>query len=433
MIWPFFGRKQHETRQEPTFSPENQAVSAVQAVPAVQNQAENADSALVKSGDPQVLEVFGLGAMAAGVAVNERTAMQLSAVNACVRLVSNSMAMLPLHLYKDNDGERERVRGLPVGKLLNLRPNPRFSASAFKKFCCKSNLLRGDAFAVIVRNRMGEPVAFQPYAPCDVVVEKDGTRLVYFFREEGRYFARQQEDVLHVSGLGFDGVRSESVITHYARRAVGGALAADKYAEEFYSSGTMQKFAILKERAMNADDIQSFRDQWVDTYGGRTNANKPLVLTGGASIQELSLNAHDAQLLEARNFSVPDICRFFGVPPHMIGHAQDSTWGSGIEQLSIAYVQYCLQPYLVDFEQELNYKLFPEGDYFFEFETKGLLQGDSKAQAEYFRAALGGSSGPGWMTSDEVRKLVNLGALGGMAGELVSVWSGGAAKGAAAE
>lgn len=431
MIWPIFGRKKHETVENPTNSAEIQAVSAA---PAVQNQAENADSALIKSGDPQVLEVFGLGSMAAGVAVNERSAMQLSAVNACIRVVSSSMAMLPLHLYKDNGGERERVRDLPVARLLNLRPNPRFSSAAFRKFCCKANLLRGDSFAVIERSRMLEPVAFQPYAPGDVVVEKDGERLVYFFRDEGRYFSKPQEDVLHVPGLGYDGVRSESVITHYARRSVGGALAAEKHTEEFYNSGTMQKFAILKERSMNADDIQSFRDQWVDTYGGRKNASKPLVLTGGATIQELSLSAEDAQLLETRNFNISDICRFFGVPPHMIGHTEKTTsWGSGIEQLSIAYVVYCLQPYLVDFEQELNYKLFPEGDYFFEFETKGLLQGDSKAQAEYFRAALGGSSGPGWMTSDEVRKLVNLGTLGGLAGELVSVWSGGAAKGATAQ
>ena len=419
MVWPIFGRKKHGKQGESADSAGTKAVA-------------DADSTLIKSGDPQVLEVFGLGAMAAGVAVNERSAMQLSAVNACIRVVSSSMAMLPLHLYKDNGGERERVRDLPIAKLLNLRPNPRFSSAAFRKFCVKSNLLAGDSISVIDRNWMGEPVAFHPYAPRDVVVEKDGSRAIYFFRQDGRYFAKQQEDVLHVPGLGFDGLRSESVITHYARRAVGGALAAEKHTEEFYNSGTMQRFAILKERGMNPDDIKSFRDQWGDTYGGQKNASKPLVLTGGATIQELSLSAEDAQLMEVRNFNVTDICRFFGVPPHMIGHTEKTTsWGSGIEQLSIAYVVYCLQPYLVDFEQELNYKLFPNGDYFFEFEAKGLLQGDSKAQAEYFRAALGGSSGPGWMTSDEVRKLVNLSPVGGVAGQLVSVWSG--AEGVAAE
>lgn len=404
------------------FSNTQEIPPAPARVEPVLNQ-QSADSALVKSGDFRVLDIFGMGNMAGGVAVNEKTAMQLSAVHGCVRVITSALSILPLHLYREGDDGRERDNTHPLRKLLNLQPNPRFTSSAFRKYVGKSNLLRGDGFAEILRGRGNVVAGFLPHHPDDVKVERQGERLQYYVLDQGKARGVQQEDMIHVPGLGFNGVRSESVVTHYARNAVGGALAADRHASKFFESGTMQRFAIEQQGKMSPDGINALRQQWVDTYGGSNNSNKPLLLTEGAAIKELSLSAADAQLLETRAFNVEDICRFFGVPPHMVGHTQKSTsWGTGIEQQSIGFVIYCLQPYLVDFEQELNRKLFPNEDRFFEFETGGLLRGDSKAQSEAFRAALGGSNGPGWRTQNEVRKLQNLKPVPG--GDELVKWAG---------
>ncbi|HEX5486507.1 MAG TPA: phage portal protein [Limnobacter sp.] len=400
-MWPF-------TKNEPVVE---------SRVEPVLNQ--SADSALVKSGDPRVLDLFGLGEFANGVAVNERTAMQISAVHGCVRVLTGAFSLLPLHLYKETSDGREKVSNHPMRRLLNLQPCPRFSASSWRKYLGKSNLLKGDGFSEIMRGRNNQVLGFLPHHPDFVIVERNGERLDYFVDDNGKRRGVQMEDMLHVPGLGFNGVRSESLIQHYARTSMKGALAADRHAAEFFEKGTMQKFALLSQKNMDDTVLEQFRRQWAETYGGYRNSHKPLVLTGGTEIKELTLSAADAQLLESRAFNVADIARFFGVPPHMIGHTENTTsWGSGIEQMSIAFVIYSLAPFLVDFSQEINRKLFPNEDYFFEFETKALLQGDSKAQAEFLRAALGGSSGPGWMTQDEARRIQNLKPKGGKYDEL---------------
>lgn len=404
------------------FSSNQEVPPAPARLEPVLNQ-HDSNGVTLNGSNPQIFDIFGSGNLAAGVPVNEKTAMQLSAVHGCVRVITSALSILPLHLYREGTDGRERDNTHPLRRLLNLQPNPRFTSSAFRKYVGKSNLLRGDGFAEILRGRANQPRGFLPHHPDFVLVERDGERLKYFVFDNGQYRGVQQEDMIHVPGLGFNGVRSESVVTHYARNAVGGALAADRHASKFFESGTMQRFAIEQKGKMSSDGIDSLRKQWIETYGGSNNSNKPLLLTEGAQIKELSLSAADAQLLETRSFNVEDICRFFGVPPHMVGHTQKSTsWGTGIEQQSIGFVIYCLQPYLVDFEQELNRKLFPNEDYFFEFETGGLLRGDSKAQSEAFRASLGGSNGPGWQTVNEIRKLKNLKPIPG--GDVLVTWNG---------
>lgn len=385
---------------------------------------------VISSSDPRVLDIFGVGeSMAAGQVVNERSAMRLSAVHACVRVISESISILPLHLYQEVNDERVKDKTNPLRKLFNLQVTARFSAAAFWIFCLKSKLLRGDGFAYIRRNLRGQVLEVIPLHPDCVIVERKGDRLVYYINDDGRYFGVEQEDMLHFPGLGFDGVRSESVVSHYARIAIGGALAADMHAAEFFGKGTMQRFALEQKGKITPEALESLRSQWVNTYGGSKNSNKPLVLTEGTQVKELSMSAADAQLLESRGFSVSDIARFFGVPGHMIGHTEKTTsWGSGIEQMSVGFVTYTLQPHLTSIAQELNRKLFPNEERFFEFEVKGLLRGDSKAQSEFFRSALGGSSGPAWMTVNEVRKLNNLQQVDG--GDELVTWERSGSDGA---
>lgn len=366
-----------------------------------------------------MFDIFGGGF--SGNSVTEQSAMRLSAVHACVRIIAGSLSSLPLHLFKRTSTGRERISDENLWWLLNEQPTPRFTAAAMWEFVGKSILLRGDAFIYIRRDLNGTVREFIPLRKEQVVVERDGNRLNYYVNDDDRTFGVQQEDMLHFAGLGFDGCISQSVISHYGRTAISSALAAEEHAEKYFQTGTLQKFALMQKGKMTPEALQSLREQWLSTYGGVNNANKPLVLVEGTEIKELSLSASDAQLLESRSFSVEDIARFFGVPPHMIGHTEKaSSWGSGLEQMSTAFVIYTLQPHLVRIEQELNRKLFKTAARFFEFETKGLMRGDSQAQANYFKTALGGSGGSGWMTQNEIRALNNLPPVEG--GDTVSTW-----------
>lgn len=393
-MWPF-GKKTAQERTEPVL---NAALSVT------------SDS---------IYDVFGAGY--GNHTVTERSAMKLSAVHACVRIIAGSISSLPLHLYRRTTEGRERLKDDNLWWLFNEQPTPRFSAAAMWEFAAKSILLRGDAFVYIRRDLNGTVRELIPLCREQVMVERNGNRLDYYVQDDDRYFGVQQEDMLHFPGLGFNGVESESVISHYGKTALSSALAAEEHAEKYFRTGTMQKFALMQKGKMTPEALQSLRDQWYSTYGGVENANKPLVLVEGTEIKELSLTAADAQLLESRAFSVEDIARFFGVPPHMIGHTEKaSSWGSGLEQMSTAFVIYTLQPHLVRIEQELNRKLFKTASRFFEFETKGLMRGDSVAQANFFKTALGGSGGSGWMTQNEVRALNNLPPVEG--GDTVSTW-----------
>ena len=225
------------------------------------------------------------------------------------------------------------------------------------------------------------------------------------------------DEVLHFPGFGFDGIKSMSVISYAAKAAVGNAMAMDEYSGRFFADGAHPSIILSAAGKMSPDQVTALQNAFRNKYAGIDNAHRlPLVLTEGISAKELSLSAEDAQLLEARKFQVIDIARAFGVPPHMIGETSASTsWGSGIESMSRGFVTYTLQPHLVRIEQELNRKLFPrDTGKTLQFDRDALIEGDSKAQAEYNRAALGGpGSGQGWMTVNEVRRSKGLKPIDG--------------------
>lgn len=228
--------------------------------------------------------------------------------------------------------------------------------------------------------------------------------------------------MLHFPGFGFDGIKSMSVIGHAARAAVGNALAMDEYSGKFFAGGAHPSILLTTDKLMKQDQITLLQQAFVNKYSGVANLHQlPLVLTEGMKAEPLSISAEDSQLLEARKFQVIDIARAFGVPPHMIGETSASTsWGSGIEAMSRGFVTYTLQPHLVRIEQELNRKLYPrDTGKFVMFDRDALIEGDSKAQAEYNRAALGGpGTGQGWMSVDEIRKTKGLAPIGGTAAEV---------------
>lgn len=357
------------------------------------------------------------GLSAAGVAVTERTVMQVSAVYACVNLIGGAIGSMPLPIYKRTVDGRERVMH-DVWWLLNEQPWPTMSAAVFWETLTASLLLQGDAFSRIHRASEYSPkiIGFEPLHPSRVEPRREGNRLLYIIRSEDgtKAVTVDQDDMLHIPGPGFDGLRGQSQIKHALRPAAGIALAADEYSSRFFSNGARPDFAIEFPGNLTPDQQDMIRRTWAERHSGVGKSHLPALLAGGAKIHEITLNAEDAQLISTRRFQVEDVARIFGVPPFMIGHTETTTsWGSGVEQMGIGFVKYTLQRHLTKIEQEVNRKTFRTSTYFCEFNTAGLERGDYKSRSEGYRVALGRAGEPGWMTINEVRRIENLPPIDG--------------------
>ena len=409
-IWPFSKRGASKARIEPVFD---------HVLP---------DGAIVPSSDGDRLYALlsGLPTTSSGAVVNEQTAMQVSAVYACVSLIAGSIASLPVGVYERDGSVRKEVENHDLWWLLNEQPCASFTAATFWEFVVAQVLLRGDSIAYLYRgeNRLaGDLKAIIPVPRSKVQITRlkmpDGYRgpakLAYTIHGDGGHFTVDQGDVLHFPNMGFDGVSSMSAIQYGARNAVGTAIQADDFAGRFFAQGAQPQHAITVPGEMSPDQQESFRAAWVAKYSGNGPSGIPLILTEGLDVKEISMTAADAQLLESRKWQVVDIARAFGVPPFMIGEMEKTTsWGAGIEQMSIGFVRNVLRSHINRFQQELNRKLWPVRQRFFvEFDVDALTTGDAKSQAEYFKAALGGTQNPAWMTQNEVRKKKNLAPMDG--------------------
>jgi len=345
--------------------------------------------------------------------VSEKQAMTHDAVYACVGLIGGAIAALPFHLYKRTVDGRERYAN-DLWWLFNESPWPNWTAASAWQHAAQSILLKGDGLWEIHRaSRMSNNIiGFEPHHPDVVTVASSGARNVYIITDaEGRQRTVDQDDMLHFPGIGFDGCRSLTPIRAALGRAASGAIGADEHAAAFFAGGAQPNYAleVPADVAVSPDQREALRAAWLNYRKGYGQGLPPL-LTGGMKVQQLTMNAEDAQLLESRQYSVEQIARIFGVPPHMIGKTDAATsWGSGIEQMSIGFVRYTLRRHLDAIQQEINRKVWPISRQIYgEFNADALLDGDSKAQAEYFSRALGGPGTQGWMTINEVRKLKNL-------------------------
>jgi HK97 family phage portal protein len=370
-------------------------------------------------------EAFGMLPSAAGVAVTPVSAMRVSAVAACVQKIAGTISTLKLDVLR-MDGENE-VR-LPRDDLwykLNEQPTAQFTATSHWEGIVSAQLLRGDGYTWIRRAMSGSVRELMPlpWGCVSPFRQPDGSVRYYIsLPDYGIQTWLDAADILHFPGHGFDGVKSMSVIAYGARTAVGNALAMDEYSGKFFANGAHPSMILSATGKMSDDQIDKLQRAFVNKYSGIDNAHRiPLVLTEGLSAKEISLSAEDAQLLEARKFQVTDIARAFGVPPHMIGETTGSSAvGAGYEEQGRNFVMHTLRLHLKRLEQELNRKLYPrDTGRFVRFDLDDLIEGDSKAQAEYNRAALGGpGTGMGWMTVDEIRKTKGLAPIGGSAAEI---------------
>ena len=350
-----------------------------------------------------------------GVAVTEKTAMAISAVYACVGLIAGAISSLPLPVYRRTAEGRSRVEDYYLHPLLNDQAHAIWSSPVFWEYLVTALLLKGDGLAEIQRGSGYSPTitGFRPMNPDAVEVKSDGMQLWYIeWGGDGGARVIHQDDVLHIPGLGFNGLRGMSQIKFAARNSIGTAISAETYSGAFFKNGAKPDFALSSEQNITQEQADVLRNTWYDRYQGASKAHLPAVLAGGLKVEQLTMTAEDAQLIDTRKFQVEDIARFFGVPPHMIGHTESSTsWGSGVEQMSIGFVKYTLGRHLKKIEKEVQRKCFTapgERNYFCEFNVAGLERGDIKTRNEAYRIALGRAGEPGWMTVNEVRRKENL-------------------------
>lgn len=353
---------------------------------------------------------FFFGGSTAGKNVNERSAMQMTAVYSCVRILAEAVAGLPLHLYRyKEDGGKEKALDHPLYNLLHDEPNPEMSSFVFRETLMTHLLLWGNAYAQIIRNGRGEVLGLYPLAANRVRVEReDSGELVYLYRrydDANPNFREQGEirlydfDVLHIPGMGFDGLVGYSPIA-LARNAIGLALDCDQYGSSFFANGAAPS-GVLKHPGV-LKDPQKVRDAWEKAYGGAGNSHKTAVLEEGMDYQPISMTPQDSQFLETRKFQIEEIARLYRVPLHMIGDLDHATF-SNIEQQSLEFVQFTLMPWLTRWEQEIQRSLLlpqEERRYFAKFNVDGMLRGDYNSRMQGYATARQN----GWMSANDIRE-----------------------------
>lgn len=357
---------------------------------------------------------FFFGNTSAGKAVNEHTAMQMTAVYSCVRILSETLAGLPLHVYRYNDsGGKEKYLKHPLYKLLHDEPNPEMTSFAFRETLMSHLLLWGNAYAQIIRNARGEVIALYPLMPNKMTVDRDSKgRLFYLYSrtsddaptlgDDSQVYLSPSE-VLHIPGLGFDGLIGYSPIA-MAKNAVGLAIATEEYGAKFFANGAAPGGVL--EHPGTIKDPQKVKESWNAAYQGSQNAHRVAVLEEGMKYQPIGISPEQAQFLETRKFQINEIARIFRVPPHMLADLEKSSF-SNIEQQSLEFVKYTLDPWVVRREQSMCRALLMESEkpiVFIKFNVDGLLRGDYVSRMSGYATARQN----GWMSANDIRELENL-------------------------
>jgi HK97 family phage portal protein len=353
-----------------------------------------------------------------GELVTPDSALRVSAVWACVRLISETVSTLPLMLYKRTP-ERTAAYKNPLFFILHDSPNADMTAVTFWEVMLASMLLWGNAYSLIVRAG-GIVVALEFVHPAGVIVRRqpDGS-LIYIWHDYlGKQYETPEGDMLHVPAFTMNGLVGLSPIA-YASNVLGNALAADRASGNVFKSGMLMSGTFQTPNTVPEKLRTQFQAR-LEEYRGSINAGKAPLLEAGITYNSLAINPDDAQLLETRAFSIEEICRWYRVPPFMVGHSEKSTsWGTGIEQQMIGFLTFTLRPWLKRVEQSINRKLLSATermDFYAEFNFEALLRADSSTRAAFYSTMVQN----GIYTRDECRVKENLPPVGGNADVLTA-------------
>ena len=356
---------------------------------------------------------FLFGRSTSGKPVNERTAMQTTAVYACVRILSEAVASLPLNLYRYTDNGKERVYDHPLYHVLHDEPNEEMTSFVFRETLMSHLLIWGNAYAQIIRDGRGQVLALYPLLPDKMQVDRAENGELYYiysrnseenpnFKDTGDIILRKEE-VLHIPGLGFDGLIGYSPIA-MAKNAVGMTIACEEYGASFFANGATPG-GVLEHPGVLKDPAK-VRDSWHSVYGGSKNAGKVAVLEEGMKYQQIGIPPEEAQFLETRKFQINEIARMYRIPPHMVGDLEKSSF-SNIEQQSLEFVKYTLDPWVCRWEQAMMKDLLlpqEKKDYFIKLNVDGLLRGDYQSRMNGYSVARQN----GWMSANDIRELEDM-------------------------
>ncbi len=346
--------------------------------------------------------------------VSDERSLQISTVFACVRLISTVTAGLPLDVFETIKGDRIKV-GIdnPLARLLRFSPNQFMTAVEFREAMTMQLCFYGNAYALIERNGVGDVISLMPLMSVNMDVRLDNKRVVYRYRRDNEYADFKASEIFHLKGFGFNGLVGLSPIA-FAAKTTGVAVAMEDQQRDFYANGAKSPQLLMtgEGKVLNKEQRAQVEENFKEISGGPVK-KRLWILEGGFTTQPIGVSPQDAETMAARKFQVSELARFFGVPPHLVGDVEKSTsWGTGIEQQNLGFLQYTLSPYLNRWEYAIERWLLKPSDvgrYHAEHNIDGLLRGDSAARASF----MGTLADKGLRTINELRRLDNMPPLPG--------------------
>jgi HK97 family phage portal protein len=352
----------------------------------------------------------------AAPALAERQALTVSAIYGCVNLIAGAVSGLTLPQFKRvADQPPVKVDPDALDAIFNLQMCPRWSAPSGWEYIIQSLLLPGDAYVRILRDLAGTVTGLEPLRHTRVtpMITLDGSRLVYavgpdpYLSATAKQLVLDQDDMLHIPGFGFDGLRGMSPLRYALRVAGTVAAATQDYAAEFFANSARGDYYISSDQDVDAPAFERMQEQLREAHGQRGQRHLPMILTSGLKVQALTLPFEDMQMLATRQFQVEEICRIYGVPPFMVGHNEKTTsWGSGVEAMGTGFVRYALRQHLTKIECEINRKIFRSRRRFVAFDTHELERADMATQYAALRIGAGRAGEGGFLTPNEVRAVL---------------------------
>ena len=353
----------------------------------------------------------------AGLKISEDNSMRYSAVLACVRIVSETIASLPLFVYKRLPQGKAKATEHPLYNILHMQPNPELSSFIYREMMAIHLLLWGNSYSEIIEDKAGRIVGLWPLLPWNMeVLRTNAGKLVYKYRlPDNTEIIIPNRNVLHIIGLSFDGLVGKSIIA-LARESIGLGMAMEEFGAKFYGQGTQFGGFIEHPKSLGPLAFENLKASLKEKYQGIQNSHKIMILEEGMKFSKNVIPPNDAQFIESRQFQLEEIARIFNVPPHLIKDLSKSTYDN-IEQQGIEFVVYTIRPWCVRIEQAMMIKLFSDEEkkkYFIEFLVDGLLRGDITSR--YSAYAIGKQWG--WLSSDDIRELENQNPLPGGQGKI---------------
>lgn len=369
------------------------------------------ESAVQKSSKTWLTDLFG-NMSSTDIIVTENNAMQVSAVFACVRIIAETVASLPLNVYeRQADGGKVRAPTHPLYAVLHSVGNDEMTAFGVRELLQTHLCLYGNGFAEIEYDAAGRIRGLWPIRPDRVTPfrTEDGPIAYKVVLPNGQQIILPKDRIFSIVGFGGDGIKGASVL-QMARESIALSIATEKYGAKFFGNGARPGGVLEHPATMSQDAQDRLRGSWNEMHSGLDRAHRIAILEEGMTYKSIGLPPEDSQFLQTRKFQIGEIARIFRVPPHMIGDLERATF-SNIEHQSIEFVVHCIRPWLVRWEQSIQQQLFTERDksrYFAEFNVDGLLRGDIKSRYEAY--AIGRQNG--WLSANMILKMENMDPIG---------------------